>query len=47
MPGHRGAHVTQVQVTGRRARATLQAPPDRESQVELMSIGGRWLIENY
>jgi hypothetical protein len=46
-PGRRGAHVTAVSVTGARARASLAAPPDRESEVQLRKLGGHWLIQNY
>src|SRR5206468_2153384 len=46
-PGHRGAHVVSVTVMGRKASAQLAAPPDRQSEVELLEIGRRWLIENY
>ena len=46
-PGNRGAHVTNVVVTGSRARAGLAAPPDRTSEVKLRKVGGHWLIENY
>jgi hypothetical protein len=46
-PGRRGAHVTSVSVSGAKASATLKAPPDLESQVQLRRLGGRWLIQNY
>jgi hypothetical protein len=46
-PGRVGAHVTGVAVAGRTARASLAAPPDRVSEVQLRKVGGRWLIDNY
>ena len=46
-PGRDGAHVTAISVTGAKATATLKAPPDRESDVQLEHVGGRWLINNY
>jgi hypothetical protein len=46
-PGHRGAHVTDVRVAQGAASATLKAPPDRESQVDLRKVRGHWLIQNY
>jgi hypothetical protein len=46
-PGNAGAHITAVNVRGAQATATLKAPPDRESEVQLRKVGGRWLIENY
>jgi hypothetical protein len=46
-PGRVGAHVTGVAVAGRTARASLAAPPDRASDVQLRKIDGRWRIDNY
>jgi len=46
-PGRDGAHVTAITVTGAKATATLRAPPDRESDVQLERVGSRWLINNY
>jgi hypothetical protein len=46
-PGRDGAHVTAIAVSGKKATATLKAPPDRESDVELERVGARWLIANY
>jgi hypothetical protein len=46
-PGRDGAHISAVNVTGAKATATLKAPPDRESDVQLERVGGRWLINNY
>jgi hypothetical protein len=46
-PGNRGAHVTDVVVSGKTASASLAAPPDRTSEVKLRRVGGHWLIENY
>lgn len=46
-PGRVGAHVTGVAVTGRTARVSLAAPPDRTSDVQLRKINGRWRIDNY
>jgi len=46
-PGRDGAHVTAIKVSGTTATATLKAPPDRESDVQLERVGSRWLINNY
>jgi hypothetical protein len=46
-PGNKGAHVTKVVVSGSTARASLAAPPDRSSEVQLRKINGRWRIDNY
>jgi hypothetical protein len=46
-PGNRGAHITNVVVSGNTATAGLAAPPDRSSEVKLRKVGGRWLIDNY
>jgi hypothetical protein len=46
-PGRVGAHVTGVVVAGTTARASLAAPPDRTSTVQLRKVDGRWRIDNY
>jgi hypothetical protein len=46
-PGRDGARVTAVNVSGTTATVTLKAPPDRESDVQLKRVAGRWLIDNY
>jgi hypothetical protein len=46
-PGRKGAHITAVTVTGPKASAALAAPPDRQSEVKLLQLGGHWLIQNY
>jgi hypothetical protein len=46
-PGRDGAHVTAIDVTGTKATVTLEAPPDRESNVQLKRVGSRWRIDNY
>jgi hypothetical protein len=46
-PGRVGAHITAIKVGGEQATVTLKAPPDRESDVTLRKLRGRWLIENY
>ena len=46
-PGNKGAHVTKVVVSGATARASLAAPPDRTSDVQLRKIAGHWRIDNY
>jgi hypothetical protein len=46
-PGRDGAHVIAINVSGTTATATLRAPPDRESDVQLERVGSRWLIDNY
>lgn len=46
-PGRKGAHVTAVTVAGKKADASLAAPPDRESEVQLRKLGAHWLIQNY
>lgn len=46
-PGHRGAHVTGVTVTGTKASVKLKAPPDLESDVQLRLVSGQWRIQNY
>jgi hypothetical protein len=46
-PGRPGAHITRVAVTDGSASVSLAAPPDRESEVRLQHVRGRWLIDNY
>lgn len=46
-PGNKGAHVTKVVVHGSTASASLAAPPDRTSDVQLRKIDGTWRIDNY
>ena len=46
-PGRVGAHVTGVAVAGRTARASLAAPPDRTSDVQLRKVDVSWRIDNY
>jgi hypothetical protein len=47
VPGHKGANVTEVLISGARATATLTAPPDLESEVRLQKVDGRWKVANY
>ena len=46
-PGRPGARITTVVVTRATAQVGLAAPPDRESEVRLRRVDGRWLIDNY
>jgi hypothetical protein len=46
-PGNKGAHITKIVVNGTKARASLAAPPDRSSDVQLRKIAGTWRIDNY
>jgi hypothetical protein len=47
VPGHKGAKVGAVRVTGQTATATLTAPPDIRSEVRLQKVDGRWKVANY
>jgi hypothetical protein len=46
-PGHRGALIRRLQVSGDSATATAAAPGQVESEIELERRDGRWRVSNF